>query len=702
LPDRLKPLHAPRKTEKAREFDLYRGTSASRGYDRKWTKVRNAYIADHPLCEVCSRPDFPVLAELVHHIVPVDQAPDRLLDETNLQAVCRDCHARIHGRDHHQKPGPGSRAVRAPTGSAAAIADDLYQPVGIKLRKFTDPHIQDMHVYALDVLSGKVDACKFVKQAVARFLADLSKAGTPGFPYRFDHEKASRICRFAEQIRNVKGPLAGQLIRLQPWQRFFLGNVFGWVHADGPRKECRRFRKVYLEVPRGAGKSTLLSIIGIYMLACQPDGGAEVYSAAKDRDQARIILDDAKLFCRQNAELTKALGITVQANAIIVERTNSRFRAISRDAKSTEGKAPSFAAVDELHVHPDGRVYSVLDQGGSKRPESLIIAITTAGDDISSFCYEERDYLIKTLDGMTGDETLFGIVYTIDDEDDWTLESSWRKAHPNFGITVDASYIAGLARKAMISPIAQADFKTKQLDVWVNSSSGWMNMLSWAKVGKELNIDDFVGEPCFVGIDFATQSDITAKALIFRRREQDGEDHYYVFCTHYLPETALAENVSYQKWVQAKPNFLKITPGNATYIGQIKEDLLADLEKFRVQKVAIESYQSAYFTQELSDRIEFVTIRNVFSELSTPMKFVESLVYDARLHHDKRDQCFDWQISNVVPKRDYKDNICPSKEFDRNKIDAPSAMIFAMALAIPEEESEYIYSDGREIMFVPY
>ncbi len=160
--------------------------------------------------------------------------------------------------------------------------------------------------YAKDVVAGKILTCKWVQRACERQLADLNRFKGKDSPYRFNPKLATKdgrafhpadnLCAFIERLPHVKGPLAGETIKLEPWQVFILTTVFGWVKPDGNR----RFRRSYIEVPRGNAKSTLSSALALYMLAADGEGGAEVYSLATTRDQARIVFGDAQTMARRS------------------------------------------------------------------------------------------------------------------------------------------------------------------------------------------------------------------------------------------------------------------------------------------------------------------------------------------------------------------------------------------------------------------
>ena len=385
--------------------------------------------------------------------------------------------------------------------------------------------------YAQDVVSGKIAACKWTVRACRRQLDDLEKAKSREWPYRFDTEKASRICRFIEKLPHIKGEWAkaGGRIRLEPWQVFILTAVFGWVNR---RTGLRRFRIVYIEVPRKNGKSTFSAGVGIYCACADGEEGAEVYSAATTRDQAKIVWNDAHHMVERSPGLKAHFGVTTSAFAISQLSTASRFQALSAEGNSLDGLNIHCAIVDELHAHRTRKVYDVLETATGARTQPLIWNITTAGSDRSGICYEQRTYLTKILEGTAPDDTYFGIIYSLDDEDDWTDPAVWAKANPNYGVSVFPDDLERLCLKARQMTSAQANFKTKRLSVWVNADQALFDMEAWNRCAdRSLKEEDFRGECCWIGIDLAPRHDFCSLVKLFRR----GDD-YYCFAKHYLSE----------------------------------------------------------------------------------------------------------------------------------------------------------------------
>lgn len=536
-------------------------------------------------------------------------------------------------------------------------------------------HVELANQYIDDVLNGRVDACLQVRQACLRQRDDL--LNLPG--YRFDVEKAGKPCRFIERLPHIKGELAGQNIKLEPWQCFLITTAYGWVHDGGVKDGHRRFRIVYIEVPRGNGKSAMLSGLTLYALGADGEGGPEVYSAATTRDQAKIVFNDSRAMLNMRNKLRVDLGLKVGAHGISNAIDGGFYKALSSKSNSLDGLNLHFGCLDELHAHKTREIYDVLETALGKRLQSMLFAITTAGSNRSGICYEVRSYLMKILAKKVHDDSFFGIIYTIDDGDDWTVEAAWRKANPNWGISVQPDVIAKLAYKAMQLPSAINNFLTKHLDVWVSSDSPWMPMLVWDGAADDtLDENDFKGMECVVAFDLASKVDMAARVKVFRQFIA-GVAHYYLFGKYYLPEQAIADqrNSQYAGWEHM--GLLDVTPGDVIDLDRIEQDVKADASVFQIRDVAFDPFQAQQMANRLTaDGFNMVEVRPTVLNFSEPMKEIEALCRLGRLHHTG-DPVLAWMVSNVVCHTDAKDNIYPRKERVENKIDGVVATIMAIA-----------------------
>lgn len=542
--------------------------------------------------------------------------------------------------------------------------------------------------YAADILGGKIPACKWVKLAVDRQLADLKKYVGDRSLYVFDENEANRVCKFIELLTHTKGELAGTRIHLEPWQVFILTTVFGWLRrADGGR----RYRRAYVEVSRGNGKSTLCSGIGLYCLLADREGGAEVYSFATTRDQAKIVFGDAKVMAERNAPLRNKFGLQVLANALYVPTSNSTFQAKSAEGSTLDGLNTHLAIIDELHAHKTRAVYDVVETSTGKRKNSLMFVITTAGFDTSGICYEVRTMVTKVLEKSVVDETQFGIIYGLDEGDDWTTVEALEKANPNWGISVRPEIITSLMKKAIALPSAVNNFKTKHLNIWCSASSAWMDMQAWE--AGEINVDrsNFEGQPCYIGLDVGAKNDVTAKVLLFPVGKS-----FVVFADFYLPEAAVEKstNSQYRGWVEE--GWITQSGGAMTDLARIEEDIRDDLSRFDVKGIAYDPWNALQLATNLgNDGAPMVEYRNTVQNFSDPMKSLEALVQDKRVNHDGN-PVLRWMMGNVVAKLDAKDNIFPRKERYENKIDGVVALIMALGIATSGEGEVNPFADIAE------
>jgi phage terminase large subunit-like protein len=539
--------------------------------------------------------------------------------------------------------------------------------------------------YCQDVLTEKIPACKWVKAACQRQLDDLAKQDTASFPFRYDSKQAARTCKFVELAPHIKGPLRGRRIKLEPWQVFIISTVFGWLKKD---TGTRRFRRVYIEVPRGNGKSAISSPVGLYLTSMDAEGGAEVYSAATTREQAKIVFKTAQDMARLMPEYLNRAGVEVTANAIVQMSSASSFKALSAEANSLDGLNIHGAIIDELHAHPTRDVYDVIETGLGKRKQSMMWMITTAGTDLGGICFEVHNYVQKLLDRVIEDDSWFGIVYTIDEGDRWDSVESARKANPNYGVSVFSDDLAQKVQKAKNIASAQPAYKTKHLNVWCQADKAWMNMAKWNACEDEtLDESAFAELPCVLGLDLASKLDLISGVRVhFRDIYNEGTEqtkrHYWAFSTNWLPQEAIdnATLAQIQGWVIE--GHLTAVPG-ATNDYDLVEDWIRDnARKFQVQEVAHDQYNSTSIVNHLSpEGITMVEVPQKTLFLSAGMKELEAAVADGRFHYGD-DPVLTWCISNVVAHVDKNENLFPNKQTAANKIDCAVALIMAIYRAM--------------------
>ncbi|HEX9813299.1 MAG TPA: terminase large subunit, partial [Burkholderiales bacterium] len=334
--------------------------------------------------------------------------------------------------------------------------------------------------YARDVVDGQILACKWVRLACARHLRDLERDAA-GWRYTWNpelktadeldehgnvvhdgklHRPADRWCHLIELLPHIKGEWAArrERIRLEPWEVFFVASIFGWIDRETNR---RRIRVADLFVPRKNSKSTLAAAIGLGMLTIDGEFGAEVYTGATSEGQAREVFDPARLMAEQSPDFRSLFGVLVRASSITIPSKNCKFEPII--GKPGDGASPSCAIIDEYHEHPTEDLYDTMRTGMGARAQALTLVITTAGDDIAGPCYTHQEELQQILEGVIEDEQRFGVIYTLDVDDDgkledWTTPEALVKANPNFNVSIDAEFLLTQQRDAIRDPRKQATF----------------------------------------------------------------------------------------------------------------------------------------------------------------------------------------------------------------------------------------------------
>ena len=350
---------------------------------------------------------------------------------------------------------------------------------------------------------------------------------------------------------------------MEEWQKEIISNLFGWKNKD---TGFRKFRTCYIQIPRKNGKTTLCAAIGLYMLFADKERGGEIYAAAGDRNQANIIFDIAKQMIINNPELTKRGKVF--RNSIVNESKGNFFQAISSDSSTKHGFNASCILMDEMHVQKNRDLWDTLLTSTGARTEPLCIAITTAGFDKQSICYELYDYASKVRDGVIDDPTFYSVIYEATDGDDIQDEEVWKKCNPNYGISLRKEYMERESQRAVDVPSYQNTFKRLMLNLWTDSQTVWITNDDWMKCKQEYDFKKLEGMECWGGLDLASTRDISAFVLIFK-----DEDKYIVLPHLFIPsenakQRSERDKVDYMTWVNQ--NHVIATEGDVADYNFIK------------------------------------------------------------------------------------------------------------------------------------
>ena len=556
--------------------------------------------------------------------------------------------------------------------------------------------------YMDDVLSGAIPACRWVKLACERHLRDLEIGEKRGLV--FDPRAAQLPISFFGLLKHSKGEWAGQTVVLEPWQHFVLWVLFGWKKWSD-RQLVRRFNISYLEVARKNGKSTLAAGVGLYLMVADGEPGAEVYSAATKKDQARITHSEATRMVKSSPELRKRL--TVFRDNIHIKDTASKFEPLGRDTDSMDGLNIHAAIIDELHAHKTRDMVDVLETAQGARRQPLQFEITTAGFDRESICYQHHEFTEKVLEGTVDEgeaDSWFGIIFTIDKEDlekNWEKSDIWVKSNPNLGVSKKLAYMIDQAAKAKEMPSKLNAFLRLDLDVWTQSETKWVPLEHWLQCGKMVDQVGLRGRTMYGGLDLSSTTDISALILVAPPQSED--DEMQVLCRFWIPEESMhtrshRDRVPYEAWV--RQGYITATPGNVIDYDYILSQIDEDAQIYDLKEIAFDRWGATRIVQSIDEMgLTCVQFGQGFASMSPPMKELEKIILGHKLAHGNN-PVLTWMADNLVAAVDPAGNIKPDKAKSIEKIDGMVALIMALDRAIRNESDSGSVYDERGIITI--
>lgn len=536
------------------------------------------------------------------------------------------------------------------------------------MRNADDP----VTAYAHAVLDDELDGGNLVKLAAERHLRDLKVQQTHGL--RWDVDAALRAIRFFAFLRHSKGEWAGNRFELAPWQQFIVGSLFGWKLENG----IRRFRTAYNEIPRKNGKSTMAAGLGLNLLIADAEPGAEIYTAATKRDQARIVHSEAVRMVRRSPALKKR--VEIHKDNLFNDATASYYRPLGADADTMDGLNPHAAIIDELHAHKTRALWDVLDTAMGSRRQPMLFVITTAGVDRESVCYEQRRYVEAILNATVQDDTYFGYIATIDEGDDWASEAVWKKANPNYGISVKPDDLRRLCAQALQMPSKQNAFLRLRLNVWTQQVHRWIPLNIWDEQGGLVTEERLAKHKCYGGLDLASVRDFVAWVMVFPSEKDP--DEIQVLPRFWVPEARLHDPQNqyrdqYQVWKRA--GLLKTTPGDAIDYAFVKDQIIQDAQMFQLVDLNIDRYFQAHqlATELIDEGLKVVGFGMGYKSMAAPMKEFERRLFARKIKHGGN-PIMRWMADNVAVRQDPAGNLKPDKASSQGKIDGIVALVMGL------------------------
>lgn len=544
--------------------------------------------------------------------------------------------------------------------------------------------------YAEDVRSGKIIACHWVKRAVERYYNDIDQALDKG--WYFDRKAAEHAITFIERLRHVVGRWGGDYITLEPWQCFILWNIFGWKMAATKK---RRYTDAYIEVARKNGKSTLASAIALYMEFADREMGAEVYSVATTRDQARICFNYAQKMVKVSDLRNYAL---VTRDAIVYEPLGASYKPLSSDAHSLDGKNSHCVIVDEYHAHATDAVVDVMHTSFGARAQGLMFIITTAGLDTSVPCYAYRKTMCQLLDGVVEADKTFAMIFTLDDIEEVDNPAMWVKANPCIGASLSQEWLKEEYDKMKREPSKIVSTMTKSFNVWMDAPTVWIADAAWSGIKSIVPMEALAGQKCVAALDLAAVNDYTSLCLVFNIGGR-----YQFLWRFYIPEDKYRnraemqrENANIEAWV--RNDLITVTPGNVTDYDYIIRDIAELSEIYDITAIAYDPWNSSTIVPKLVEQgANMQPFTQTISNYAMPTKEFERIVGLGIVDHYDNPVAR-WMLSNVVIREDVNGNRRPDKKKSSEKIDGIVAAIMALGQSMSDKVTEQHIYERRGIL----
>jgi phage terminase large subunit-like protein len=538
--------------------------------------------------------------------------------------------------------------------------------------------------YIQNVKKKKIVVCKWVTLAVKRHLEDLRKSKFKKYQFYFNEKKAQHAIRFFTFLKHYEGKFVGKPFFLEPWQQFIIASIFGWLKKENHK---RRFTTVYQEVARKNGKTSMLGGIGLYLLLADGEGGAQVFTAATKKTQAKEIHEKSKAFALTSPAIKSK--VKIHRENIHVQETFSKYEPLASDADKLDGLNAHGALLDEYHAHKDDELYNVLRSSMGQRTQPLLYVITTAGFNKDYPCFLENEYTKRILQGVAEDDRFFGIIYTLDEGDDWKDKKNWIKANPNYHIMNEEDFQSQF-NKALEMPTKQNEFKTKRLNIWTSSNIAWISDSMYEKCNTTYDESILEDVKCYGGLDLSSHLDITAWVKLFKVGEKKYLKNMYFLPEEGIDEKSVKDKVPYRQW--ADEGWITLTPGKTIDYDFVEHIIKDDHKKYNIVSTAYDPYNSHQLVTHLVDEgLDFVEFSQAIRKISPYAKELEKDIKEGNII-DGGDPVLRWMFQCSEVKCDLDNNIKPIKpnrQKSGKRIDGVIATIMAESLCTNDNEEEF-------------
>lgn len=537
--------------------------------------------------------------------------------------------------------------------------------------------------YLEAIKAGKCIVSKRCRRQYEKLVDDINN---PKDGYIFDQERAERPIQFIERFcKHSKGEWAGKPLKLELFQKAFISALFGFVDK---KTGYRKYRETLLYVARKNGKSVLLSGLALYMLIADKEAGAEIYSVASKKDQAKIIYEETFNMIRQSPDLIQV--VKKRKSDLYFNLTFSKFQPLGKNSDTLDGLNSSLVIIDELHSIKDRNLYEVMKQSQSARRQPLLIMITTAGTIRECIFDDMYKYACGVCDGTIDDPHFLPIIYELDSKEEWLDPMKWEKANPGLNHIKKLDDLISKVARAKQSPRDLTGVLVKDFNVIQTVASTWLTFED-VDNPETFNLENFKGYYCIGGADLSRSGDLTAATLLF----MDKNEKRYVTQMYFLPKDNFEqrvhdEKIPYDKWLEA--GLLRLCEGNSINYSDVTAWFMEMVDKYDVTPAWIyyDPYSAAYWVQEMqSNGFNMVKCFQGVKTLSLPMQQLGQDLAAKKINYNNN-PLLKWCITNTGVKTDVNGNIQPIKATSpKYRIDGLASLLDAY-VGLLDHYNEYL------------
>lgn len=526
--------------------------------------------------------------------------------------------------------------------------------------------------YNSQIQSGEIQACDKLKRIYSKLSADCDREESR---YIFSQEHAQRPIDFIETFcKHSKGEWAGKPLKLELFQKAFISALFGFIDRQ---TGFRKYTETFFMVARKNGKSELLSALALYLMIADGEAGAEIYSVATKKDQAKIVFDETVRMVQQSAALSA--HVKKRKSDIFYPDNMSKFMALGKNADTLDGLNSHGIIIDEAHAIKDRNLYEVMKQSMSARRQPLLIMITTAGTLRECIFDDMYDYATELLEGKFEDEHFLPVIYELDRKEEYKDSTCWIKANPAIGTIKKIEDLKSKVERAKNNPADLAGVLVKDFDIRENARQCWLS-LSEIENPAAFDMDDFRGVYAIGGADLSRTTDLTCGTYLFYDPESAC---YLVKQMYFIPEDALNNSdicfsVPYRKWIER--GFVRVCPGNMIDYHMLTDWFVEMVEEYDVKPTWIyyDRYSAKYWVDEMKGKgFRMVDCAQGAKTLSIPMELLKSHLGTKKINYGNN-PVLKWCLGNTGVIADRNGNMMPVKAVKQKyRIDGMASLLDA-------------------------